>query len=87
MSTENMNGTNDTNGTNGNGTPDLGIAPGLSGEYTDPHLKAHRDYESDYAKLALQGGHKGKISSIFFCFHVYNFFIGCTWGRGRFSFS
>jgi len=62
MSTENMNGTNGTNGTNGNGTPDLGIAPGLSGEYTDPHLKAHRDYESDYAKLALQGGHKGLLS-------------------------
>lgn len=27
-------------------------------EYVDPHLKSQRDYGSDYAKLAMQGGHK-----------------------------
>ncbi|XP_057304941.1 uncharacterized protein LOC130641932 isoform X2 [Hydractinia symbiolongicarpus] len=35
-----------------------GAAPGLSGDYVDPHLKSHRDYESEYAKLAMQGGHR-----------------------------
>ena len=60
MSTENMNGTNGHNGVGEEkGSNGTGIAPGLKGEYTDPHLKAQRDYESDYAKLALKGGHKG----------------------------
>lgn len=61
MSADNMNGTNGS--VDGKVTPsDVGIAPGLSGEYIDPHLKAHREYESDYSKLALQGGHKGLLS-------------------------
>jgi len=67
MSTDTMNGA--ANGhTNGhkNGHDEkkssTGIAPGLEGEYVDPHLKTQRDYESDYAKLALQGGHKGLLS-------------------------
>jgi len=31
---------------------------GPDDEYVDPHLKSQRDYGSDYAKLAMQGGHK-----------------------------
>jgi hypothetical protein len=63
MLTENMNGTNGHNGVGEEkGSNGTGIAPGLKGEYTDPHLKAQRDYESDYAKLALKGGHKGLLS-------------------------
>lgn len=44
-----------------------GAAPGLSGDYVDPHLKSHRDYESEYAKLAMQGGHKGKHRLVMPC--------------------
>lgn len=67
MSTDNMNGTNNGDSVceekNGNGVgADVGIAPGLHGDYIDPHLKQRRDYESDYAKLALQGGHQGLLS-------------------------
>lgn len=42
---------------------DVGITPGLmNGEdYVDPHMKTPRDYESDFVKLSLQGGHKGTI--------------------------
>jgi len=64
MATDTMNGTNghvtavhDDEKTNVGG-----IAPGLVGDYIDPHLKTHREYESDYAKLALKGGHKGLLS-------------------------
>jgi len=60
MSTENMNGTNGA--ADEKCAPDVGIAPGLNDDYVDPHLKAHREYESDYANLALKGGHKGLLS-------------------------
>lgn len=73
MSTDNMsvNGqeaTKENGHTNGDSLDisdekrDVGIAPGLHGDYVDPHLKAQREYESDYAKLALRGGHKGLLS-------------------------
>lgn len=37
---------------------DLGLDFGPNEEYVDPHLKSQRDYGSDYAKLAMQGGHR-----------------------------
>ena len=61
MSTENMNGSQNGVSEEKGTAADVGIAPGLHGEYIDPHLKAQREYESDYAKLALQGGHKGSF--------------------------
>lgn len=61
MATDTMNG--NTNGHVHDEKNNVGgIAPGLVGDYIDPHLKTQREYESEYAKLALGGGHKGLLS-------------------------
>ena len=40
---------------------EVGITPGLvNGVCSDDHVKKSRDYESEFAKLSLQGGHKGR---------------------------
>ena len=65
MSTETMNGTNGHAPVHEEKNQCGGIAPGLVGDFIDPHLKTQRDYESEYAKLALKGGHKGIFFSIF----------------------
>ena len=45
-------------------TPDIGIFPGLLNDVDEmdsrPVSRGGRDYDSDFAKLSLQGGHKSK---------------------------
>ena len=47
-------------------TPDVGIFPGLLNdeeEMADRPVSRGREYESGYAKLSLQGGHKGETET------------------------
>lgn len=45
-------------------TPDVGIFPGLLNDAEEidsrPVSRGGRDYDSEFAKLSLQGGHKSK---------------------------
>ena len=50
-------------------TPDVGIFPGLLNDADEmdsrPVSRGGRDYDSEFAKLSLQGGHKSKYFNFY----------------------